>query len=131
MPYGSGQQNTGGQGKTGFQSYNVGGAPPDDDDNGDFSDNEYNRYRRFKEFERREKQRQTGTTTRNRQRSSEDEGYQNNYGALFHGVKRLKVDEVGTFDGTPDTPSAVAYGKRLTMLAGMYGDRPVLNLATK
>ena len=126
LPRGNVQQNTGRQSKTGFQSYNTSGAPPDDDDNGDSSDDEYDRYRRFKEFERREKQRQTGTTSRHRQRSGEDEGHQNNDGALFHGVKRLRVDEVGTFDGTPDTPSAVAYGKRLTMLAGMYGERPVL-----
>jgi hypothetical protein len=40
--------------------------------------------------------------------------------------KRLRVDEVGIFDGTPATPSAIAYYKHLTFLAVSFGEATVL-----
>jgi hypothetical protein len=107
-----------------YGAYGAGGDNPGDSSD---DDDEYNRYRRFKEFERRERGKQTRPTAQNqRHRSSEEEAYQSGYSALFPGVKRLRVDEIGTFDGTDATPSAIAYGKRLSMLAAMYGEPPVL-----
>jgi hypothetical protein len=44
----------------------------------------------------------------------------------FDGVKRLRVDDIGLFDGTNQTPTATAYCRRLDILANMYGEDPVL-----
>jgi len=38
---------------------------------------------------------------------------------------RLRVDDIGTFDGSPSGTTAVAYCRRLTFL-GTYGEQPVL-----
>ena len=39
----------------------------------------------------------------------------------FGRSKRLRVEYIGGFDGTANTPTAVAYCKRLTSLADSYG----------
>jgi hypothetical protein len=97
---------------------NQGGDPDDSFDSSE--DGSYRGSHRGSHRGNRDRRYHHGSTN---QRNDHGDSYQ---GGTFGGTRRLRVDDIGTFDGSPSGTTAVAYCRRLTFLATTYGEQPVL-----